>query len=731
MKTLSCIRRIRAASLWALGLWLGGWGVATGDDIDPVLLGEYDTSGEALSVAVSGNYAYVAGGAAGLQVIDVSDPARPQQVGSSGPGQAMELAVLGRYAYVVDGSAGLWAVDVSDPANPQVVSAYDTGGVAVGVAASNNYVYVAVMGWHDGTNSHNPGLLVVDVSVPAHPRRMGGCDVPSASGLAVSGDYAYVARPGAGLRVIDISDPGNPRQVGACTYESAGAYSGCDIAVSGHYAYVTDAGELWYDGSGLIVIDISNPTNPRQVGRYDTNLFLWSAYAVAVSGHHAFVAASDGLVDGLCVLDISVPAQPRRVGYLAGYTGNLAVAGGRAYVATGSAGLAVIDISRLANPQTVGHWHAEVSYSWCLYYVEGLTVVGNYAYTRTRFDCMEQPSSGGVSVFDVSDPANPVRVGGTSFFDEQISDLAVSGQYAYTVSVASSSGYRLRVVNVANPATPEAVGFCNLSVAASGVAVSGQHAYVANRGAGLEVVDVSAPAAPHRVGGYDTSGEALGVAVSGTFAYVADGTNGLQVIDVSNPVNPQWVGGCDTSGSAVRVLVAGRYAFVADGPAGLQVIDISDPARPQRVGGYDTRGNAVEVAVSGGYAYVADGPGRLQVLDISDPTHPRWVASENSAFDYASGVAVSQGKVFMAAYPNYPGAFDSDLLILEMFPFFKSISREGENVRPSWHNFNPARLQRATRLTNPDWLELPGYEGTNTAALPIGAGPEFFRLVRP
>jgi hypothetical protein len=44
-------------------------------------VGGYDTSGGALGVAVSGNYAYVADGAAGLQVIDVSNPASPQWLG--------------------------------------------------------------------------------------------------------------------------------------------------------------------------------------------------------------------------------------------------------------------------------------------------------------------------------------------------------------------------------------------------------------------------------------------------------------------------------------------------------------------------------------------------------------------------------------------------------------------------------------------------------------------------
>jgi len=46
-------------------------------DPDLVRVGGYDTSGIAEDVAVSGNYAYVADRDAGLQVIDVSNPASP------------------------------------------------------------------------------------------------------------------------------------------------------------------------------------------------------------------------------------------------------------------------------------------------------------------------------------------------------------------------------------------------------------------------------------------------------------------------------------------------------------------------------------------------------------------------------------------------------------------------------------------------------------------------------
>ena len=72
-------------------------------------------------------------------------------------------------------------------------------------------------------------------------------------------------------------------------------------------------------------------------------------------------------------------------------------------------------------------------------------------------------------------------------------------------------------------------------------------------------------------------GMPTGLALSGNYAYMASDPGGLQVIDVSDPANPQRVGRCDTSGSALDVAVSGNYAYVADGNAGLQVIDVSNP----------------------------------------------------------------------------------------------------------------------------------------------------------
>ena len=94
--------------------------VAHGADLE--LIGQWPgwPRGKAFGVAVSGNYAYVAIEWAGLQVIDVSNPANPRRVGGYDTGgHAWGVAVSGNYAYVADREGGLQVIDVSNPAKPQ------------------------------------------------------------------------------------------------------------------------------------------------------------------------------------------------------------------------------------------------------------------------------------------------------------------------------------------------------------------------------------------------------------------------------------------------------------------------------------------------------------------------------------------------------------------------------------------------------------------------------------
>jgi hypothetical protein len=69
------------------------------------------------------------------------------------------------------------------------------------------------------------------------------------------------------------------------------------VAVSGNYAYVVDG------GSGLRVVNITNPSSPVEAGFYDTPGFAWG---VAVSGNCAYVA--DG-ARGLGIYDCSAAME--------------------------------------------------------------------------------------------------------------------------------------------------------------------------------------------------------------------------------------------------------------------------------------------------------------------------------------------------------------------------------------------------------------------------------------
>jgi len=151
----------------------------------------------------------------------------------------------------------------------------------------------------------------------------------------VSGDYAYVADFGSGLAVIDISDPTNP---GTPVYEDTTEYA-INVYVSGDYAYVG------VEASGLAVIDISDPTNPGTPIYEDTTGYACGVY---VSGDYAYVADHSS---GLAVINISDSTNPGTPIYedTTGRAYGIYVSGDYAYVADDTSGLAITQVRKRVN----------------------------------------------------------------------------------------------------------------------------------------------------------------------------------------------------------------------------------------------------------------------------------------------------------------------------------------------------------------------------------------------
>jgi hypothetical protein len=273
-------------------------------------MGACNTSGDAGPVAVSGNYAYVAVYAGGLEIIDVSDPENPIIAGKYTRIKYVDdVAVSGKYVLVAAGSEGMEIVDVSNPTNPKRVGRVDVRGGASSVATTKQYAYVA---------GKSGDFLIVDISNPARPSCVGKYQgtFSDPCHMVVSRDRAFIADRGAGVLILDVGNPATPQLV--ATIE--GAY--CEgVAVLDSLIYISI-----YD-KGLFIYHISNANEVTLVGYVATHGHCKS---VAVSGT---IALAGG--DGISVIDVSNPGLPNviRKIFTSDTIWDITIAGGVAYAA--------------------------------------------------------------------------------------------------------------------------------------------------------------------------------------------------------------------------------------------------------------------------------------------------------------------------------------------------------------------------------------------------------------
>jgi len=308
--------------------------------------------------------------------------------------------------------------------------------------------------------------------------------------------------------------------------------------------------------------------------------------------------------------------------------------------------LNVIDVSDPEGPRIVANWK--------------LRSIAFDASGRLMFDLHE-----GLTITDVSDPANPVLLS-TSYEDVLMpSPIAVSGDYAYIPNVDG-----LVILNISDPADPFEVGGLASGWLPTEIVVDGDLVFVTVPGDGVRIIDVTNPANPYEVGSWQTTSDIRDLAASGGFAYVACGTGGLRVIDATEPATPVELGVLSTVEEAWGVSVSGFLATFALGSFGVGVFDVSNPLQPEMLAMYSTDQPLWDVALSGDSAYVAVGSvgeevpplvrdseppygalmgefGGFRVVDLSSPEWPTELASfsfERTAF----GVAAKDGLEYIA-----------------------------------------------------------------------------------
>jgi len=137
----------------------------------------------------------------------------------------------------------------------------------------------------------------------------------------------------------------------------------------------------------------------------------------------------------------------------------------------------------------------------------------------------------GLLILDVSAPALPVQVG--SFASSSMTnDVAVAGRHAFLADNATG----LVALDVSDPSAPIMTDVCDTPGLA--LAVSGARAYVADGPGGLAIFDIQDPAAITEMSTMSfPGGDAVSVAIAGGYAVVAT-TDSLYTVDVSSGTLP-------------------------------------------------------------------------------------------------------------------------------------------------------------------------------------------------
>jgi hypothetical protein len=259
----------------------------TVDNFTPKQVSFLDMPGYANNVKVAGGYAFVAAGAAGLQVVDVRDPVHPAIVASLAlPGSALDIRLRNGLAYVAAGSAGLVIVDIHNPLLPSMVGSVDTPGMAQDLWIDGNRAWIA-----DGAS----GLAVADVTNPAAPSAT-TLALGNIKAVSVSGAYAVIVKQNGDSVILDVTNPLSPVQTASLL-----AFNAADVVLRDRYAWISIK-----TSPGMLIADLLDPEKPSLA--YMSN-GSFNSDDLTLLGQFAFMADFQ-FPGGVPFIDGSDPSQP-------------------------------------------------------------------------------------------------------------------------------------------------------------------------------------------------------------------------------------------------------------------------------------------------------------------------------------------------------------------------------------------------------------------------------------
>jgi len=355
---------------------------------------------------------------------------------------------------------------------------------------------------------------------------------------------------------------------------------------------------------------------------------------IEMVGDTAYIAGGSS---GLHIIDLSNPVSPTEIGHVTwydwgNYDGSVSISGNLAFVC-GAPGIRVFDISVPSEQVIVGNWvNVGIQHP-----MNDITVFGDLAIVSAD----DRPE-----VWDVQDLDNMHYVGSFNQFPGAANrPVGMIGDYLLL------TGIGLHVWDLSDPSRPSLVTTIPLSTWTDFGVLIGDYAYLSTRESGMYIFDVSDPTQPSEVGQFD-DGICFDVAVTGSTLLVSKGIE-LSIWSVADPLNPLLEGSLhivqQTNPSTIACSENIACVATALDRMAAAAIDFTNRSEPILASRFGTNGALRKVAVADSVGYlIGVWLGTLTTLDFSDPTNPVEFGSVQPIENFANDVGIKWPLVYAA-----------------------------------------------------------------------------------
>ena len=572
-------------------LVLGLIGIASAQDLLLEMQSETLVTGKYTNSVYSDGYLFVTT-AYGLAAFDVSAPSAPVLVSELGTdGISSGLAPIpGGYMCVADGYNGLVVVDISDVTAPFIVGhlEFDDGSARDLFPDTENFrLFVAL---------EEGGVAIVDVFNPADPYLIAVYDtnIDRVMGLDYGDDILFIG---------DISSI-QSFDVTINTFVLLDTY----IGVDSDYLGLWGQDDMLFAANGAVGVDVFDVSDPADIS-YDYSITL-GGFASFISGMENGDLAVACMGAGVYITDITgvttLQVQTEDEAYGVCSIDNIV------YTGIGFSGFEIID--GVAGTIEGGYYFLGGPVN--IFIQDGFAYVADHA--------------GGLKVFDVTDPRDPVLLGTGEIEDDWAYDVAVVGDYAFVVAFFSG----LHVFDVSNPASPNEVEVFEVTEEGSRACAlwGDDYLIMVHYELGIIKLDISDPLNVGSVGDWvATTGMPKDVVVDAVndFAFVADYgevvTDGVDVYDISvgAPVIVDQFNLPNVRSVAIIVAPPNYYLYAGGNDGLLNIFEVDGLGNLTLVNTFQTPGDINGLEVDDlYYVYVSNWANGMEAVYVADPTAP-------------------------------------------------------------------------------------------------------------